>query len=147
MRQARRRSQDVNTHFHQTSSQPGNPTVASGVCGSQESKAILTFTTAQKTANRLASTQPTYDLLTGSTTAAPPPLNCVRRLAQVGRLDIDNEDLRAQINTLQYELDSLRQECDVTKLRYEKELRDAQAKADGDFKRAQVRARYMSYPD
>lgn len=53
--------------------------------------------------------------------------------------DIGNEDLRAQVKTLQYELESFKQERDLTNLRHEKELRDAQAKAEADFKRAQVR--------
>ena len=53
-------------------------------------------------------------------------------------LDVGNEDLRAQINTLLYEIESFKQEREYTNLRHEKELRDAQSKADADFKRAQV---------
>jgi hypothetical protein len=40
---------------------------------------------------------------------------------------------------LQYELDSFKQERELANLRHEKELRDAQTKAEADFKRAQVR--------
>ena len=47
--------------------------------------------------------------------------------------------MRAQINTLLYEIESFKQEREYTNLRHEKELRDAQSKADADFKRAQVR--------
>ena len=53
--------------------------------------------------------------------------------------DLGNEDLRAQIKTLQYEVDSYKQDQEVARLRHEKELRDVQAKAEADFKRAQVR--------
>ena len=52
--------------------------------------------------------------------------------------DPGNEDLRAQINTLQYELESLKQEREVTNLRHQKELREVQNKAEADFRRAQV---------
>ncbi|KAF2839492.1 mitotic spindle assembly checkpoint protein-like protein MAD1 [Patellaria atrata CBS 101060] len=84
--------------------------------------------------------QPTYDFLSGA--PSPPPQQQVPfretlRQSQISRPDPGNEDLRAQINTLQYELDSLKQERELTALRYQKELRDAQAKADADFKRAQ----------
>ena len=53
--------------------------------------------------------------------------------------DIGNEDLRAQIKTLQYELESFKQEREFANLRHEKELRDAQIKAEADFRKAQVR--------
>lgn len=59
-------------------------------------------------------------------------------------LDVGNEDLRAQINTLLYEIESFKQEREYTNLRHEKELRDAQSKADADFKRAQVRMRLFA---
>lgn len=52
--------------------------------------------------------------------------------------DVGNEDLRAQLKTLQYELEAFRQEREFTNLRHEKELRDVQVKAEADFKRAQV---------
>ena len=50
-----------------------------------------------------------------------------------------NEDLRAQVKTLRYELESFKQERELTNLRHEKELRDAQIKTEAEFKRAQVR--------
>ena len=53
-------------------------------------------------------------------------------------IDEDNEDLRKEIHKLRYEVDSLRQEREVTALRHEEELRLAQSKADVDYKRAQV---------
>ena len=40
---------------------------------------------------------------------------------------------------LQYELESFKQEREVTNLRHEKELRDVQLKAEEDFRKAQVR--------
>lgn len=52
--------------------------------------------------------------------------------------DLGNEDLRAQLKALQYEVESFKQEKELTKLRHEKELRDAQARADNDFHKAQV---------
>ena len=53
-------------------------------------------------------------------------------------LDIGNEDLRIQVKKLQYEVESLKQERDLNKLRHTKELRDVQTKAEADFKKAQV---------
>lgn len=55
-------------------------------------------------------------------------------------LDIGNEDLRAQLKTLQYELESFKQEREVAALRHDKELRDAQLKAEEVFRKAQVGA-------
>lgn len=52
--------------------------------------------------------------------------------------DLENEELRVQVNTLRYELENIKQERDLTALRHEKELRDLQAKADADFRKAQV---------
>lgn len=52
--------------------------------------------------------------------------------------DIANESLRAQLNTLQYELDSLKQEKELTALQQASEIRDAEQRADRDFKRAQA---------
>lgn len=53
-------------------------------------------------------------------------------------VDAGNEDLHAQLKKFQYEVDAFRQEKEMMKLRHEKELRDVQAKAEADFKRAQV---------
>jgi mitotic spindle assembly checkpoint protein MAD1 len=53
-------------------------------------------------------------------------------------LDFANEELRAEVKTLQYELLALKQDRELTNLRHEKELREAHRKAEADFKRAQV---------
>ncbi|KAH0272848.1 spindle assembly checkpoint component MAD1, partial [Aureobasidium melanogenum] len=58
--------------------------------------------------------------------------------ATVARSDIANESLRAQLNTLQYELDSLKQEKELTALQQASEIRDAEQRAERDFKRAQA---------
>ena len=57
------------------------------------------------------------------------------------RPDAGNEDLRAQLRTLQYELDSLKQERELTTLESQHELRDLQARAEEDFRRAQTAER------
>ena len=60
-------------------------------------------------------------------------------LVNAGGADGGNdENLRAKINTLDYELKNLQQERSLLVLQHEKELRDLQLKADADFKRAQV---------
>jgi mitotic spindle assembly checkpoint protein MAD1 len=107
----------------------------------------------------MANTQPTYDLLTGNSNSNPnshtiQPLQQTFRQSQTtkagqegsssckvvakGSIDAGKEDLRAQIKTLLYEIESFKQEREYTNLRHEKELRDTQTKADTDFKRAQV---------
>jgi mitotic spindle assembly checkpoint protein MAD1 len=57
------------------------------------------------------------------------------------RPDAGNEDLRAQLRTLQYELDSLKQERELATLETQQELRDVQARAEEDFRRAQTAER------
>ena len=59
--------------------------------------------------------------------------------SQAAKPDIGNEDLRAQVKTLQYELESFKQERELSKLRHDKELRDVQFKAEELFRKAQVR--------
>lgn len=54
-------------------------------------------------------------------------------------VDLDKENLRAQIKTLQYEVSSLKSDREFEKLRHEQDVQDVQAKADADFKKAQVR--------
>ena len=49
-----------------------------------------------------------------------------------------NQDLRTEIKSLQYELSTLRQERDVVALQHGKEIADIQARADTDFRQAQV---------
>lgn len=56
--------------------------------------------------------------------------------------DIGNEDLRAQVKTLQYELESFKQERELNNLRHDKELRDVQLKAEEIFRKAQVQNIY-----
>ena len=60
------------------------------------------------------------------------------RQSQVVKPDIGDEDLRAQVKTLQYELESFKQERELSKLRHDKELRDVQLKAEEVFRKAQV---------
>lgn len=112
----------------------------------------------------MANTQPTYDFLTGNAAPTPThrqtqPLGQSRRqsvVVKAGRcptytsavelghscfadeVDIGNEDLRAQVKTLQYELESFKQERELAALRHDKELRDVQVKAEEIFRKAQV---------
>ena len=67
------------------------------------------------------------------------PLGQSFRQSQAAKPDIGNEDLRAQVKTLQYELESFKQERELSKLRHDKELRDVQLKAEELFRKAQVR--------
>jgi mitotic spindle assembly checkpoint protein MAD1 len=61
------------------------------------------------------------------------------RQSHVIKPDTSNdENLRARINTLDYELKNLQQERGLLVLQHEKELRDIQIKAEADFKRAQA---------
>jgi mitotic spindle assembly checkpoint protein MAD1 len=48
------------------------------------------------------------------------------------------EDLRARIKTLEYEIDSLTQEREVAALQHSTEIREAQSRAESEFRRAQV---------
>ena len=112
-------------------------------------------------ASRLANTQPSYDFLTGaptedsaqkkrhsfrhSTTVKPGGFHdgqapCLDVDTNVGS-DLGDEELRAQLKALQYEVESFKQEKEMTNLRHEKELRDAQTRADTDFQKAQVSTR------
>ena len=50
----------------------------------------------------------------------------------------NDEDLRAQINSLKYELENTEQERSLLVLQHEKELREAQLRADADYKKYQV---------
>lgn len=53
-------------------------------------------------------------------------------------LDIGNEEFRAQIKTLQYELEMMKQERELNTVHHAKELRDLQTKAEVEYKRSQV---------
>ncbi|USP75191.1 hypothetical protein yc1106_02465 [Curvularia clavata] len=97
--------------------------------------------------------QPSFNFLTGeeepvpaSTVAKREPLRetfrTTLRASQnaphtVVPSDPINEDLRAQLNTLRYELETAKQEKEMMKLEHAQELRDAQNRADTDFRKAQ----------
>ena len=51
-----------------------------------------------------------------------------------------DENTRVRLATVSYELKQLQSEKDMLILQHDKELRDAQAKADADFKRYQSSA-------
>ncbi|KAH9861520.1 hypothetical protein J1614_011268 [Plenodomus biglobosus] len=96
----------------------------------------------------------TYNLLTGlDEPTAPPPAPAPREpLRETFRTtlrttvnaphtvvpsDPINEDLRAQLNTLRYELETAKQEKEMKKLEHAQELRDAMNRAETDFRKAQ----------
>lgn len=91
--------------------------------------------------HRQTSTQPSYDFITGGSTDEPPqqPLRQSRfRQSSVSRPDSTlDENLRARINSLEYELKNLQQERSLLVLQHDKELRDQQARAEVDFKKYQ----------
>ncbi|KAL9635762.1 MAG: hypothetical protein Q9164_003261, partial [Protoblastenia rupestris] len=95
-------------------------------------------------ASRLGATQPTYDFLTSGSGAPSPAVQPLQQsfrqslgVKPVLEPTIDNEELRAKIKTLQYELDSMKQERDYANMRHEKELRNVALKAEETFKKAQ----------
>jgi chromosome segregation ATPase len=51
--------------------------------------------------------------------------------------DPANEELRAQLNTVRYELETAKHDMEMRKLEQEKEVRDALNRADADFRKAQ----------
>ncbi|CAO2654257.1 Nn.00g109900.m01.CDS01 [Neocucurbitaria sp. VM-36] len=94
--------------------------------------------------------QPSFNLFTGDDEPPPPakrePLRetfrTTLRTSQnaphtVVPSDPVNEDLRAQLNTVRYELETAKQEKEMMKLEHAQELRDAQNRADSDFRKAQ----------
>lgn len=94
--------------------------------------------------------QPTFNFLTGEEDAPAPttrePLRetfrTTLRASQnaphtVVPSDPINEDLRTQLNKLRYDLDTVKQEKEMMKLEHAQELRDAQNRADTDFRKAQ----------
>ncbi|OAP63144.1 hypothetical protein AYL99_02371 [Fonsecaea erecta] len=91
--------------------------------------------------NRLASTQPSYDFIAGGAAENPTQSFRQSRLRQpsVSRGDpTQDENLRAKINSLEYELKNLQQERGLLALQHEKELREQQLRADADFKKYQT---------
>ncbi|KIV79773.1 hypothetical protein PV11_07318 [Exophiala sideris] len=90
--------------------------------------------------SRRATTQPTYDFISGGTTdnSAQPLRQSRLRQPSVSRQDhAQDENLRARINALEYELKNLQQERGLLALQHDKELRDQQARAETDFKKYQ----------
>ncbi|CAL3965354.1 unnamed protein product [Diplocarpon coronariae] len=107
---------------------------------------------------RSKTTQPAYDFLTGAESTSRPPSRgaafrqSLRTLSgETGRHELslehdpdaerrrrENDDLKAEVNTLKYTIDSHRQEDELTKLRHENELRDARRKGEDDFKKMQA---------
>ncbi|KAF1848460.1 mitotic spindle assembly checkpoint protein-like protein MAD1 [Cucurbitaria berberidis CBS 394.84] len=95
--------------------------------------------------------QPSFNLFTGDEETPPPPakreplretFRTTLRTSQnaphtVVPSDPINEDLRAQLNTLRYELETAKQEKEMMKLEHAQEIRDAQNRADSDFRKAQ----------
>ena len=94
--------------------------------------------------NRLASsTQPSYDFISGTNQDAPPPLkrSALRQSQSFRQPTHDSahdENLRAKINALDYELKNLQQERSLLTLQHEKELRDLLAKVEAEFKKSQT---------
>ena len=100
-------------------------------------------------------TKPSFNFLTGEEEPeSPPPAAAAKRepLRETFRTtfrasqnaphtvvpsDPINEDLRAQLNTVRYELETAKQEKEMMKLEHAQELRDAQNRADADFRKAQ----------
>ncbi|KAL8646679.1 MAG: hypothetical protein Q9210_005998, partial [Variospora velana] len=92
-------------------------------------------------ASRNANTQPTYDFLSGGGGASPlkaQPLHQSFRQSTMGKPDLANENLRAQLKSLQYEVNSLKSEREFERLRHEQALQDVQERAEADFKKAQA---------
>ncbi|KAL8656628.1 MAG: hypothetical protein Q9226_002610 [Calogaya cf. arnoldii] len=129
MRQARRRSRELGG-----SASPPN------VNSNNSAASGIPMSTSRFSASRNANTQPTYDFLSGGG-ASPPrtqPLQQSFRQSQAPRPDLQAENLRAQIKTLQYEVTSLKSEREFERLRHEQDVQDVRAQADADFKKAQA---------
>ncbi|KAL8734964.1 MAG: hypothetical protein Q9181_002996 [Wetmoreana brouardii] len=130
MRQARRRSRELGGSMSPPNRSSRN-----------NASSTIPMSTSRFAVSRNANTQPTYDFLGGAGGASPPraqPLQQSFRQSQAVKPDLENENLRAQIKSLQYEVNSLKSERDFEKLRHEQNLQDAQARADADFKKAQA---------
>ncbi|EEP82363.1 conserved hypothetical protein [Uncinocarpus reesii 1704] len=93
--------------------------------------------------SRLSQTRSTYDLLSGAPSSPrTPSRNSFRRSIRghesSTKADVGNEELRVEISTLKYELENIKQDRDLAALQHEKELRELQARADADFRKAQA---------
>jgi mitotic spindle assembly checkpoint protein MAD1 len=88
--------------------------------------------------NRL---QPTYNILTGSPAATPParapsaPPSSSNRTAVV-KIDQSNEIIRGDLNSVRYELQTLREDRALEKVRHEQEIRELQAAVEEHARRA-----------
>jgi mitotic spindle assembly checkpoint protein MAD1 len=85
--------------------------------------------------------QPTWDFITGGEPthqARLPVRDVTKQPAPASRLDINTEEIRAQLRAAQYELDSLKQERELHELQQQRDLRDLQSRAENDFRRAQA---------
>jgi mitotic spindle assembly checkpoint protein MAD1 len=85
--------------------------------------------------------QPTWDFITGGEPSPQARLqvrDVPKQPATVSRLDINTEEIRAQLRAAQYELDSLKQERELHELQQQRDLRDLQSRAENDFRRAQA---------
>jgi len=96
--------------------------------------------------------RPTFDFLTGASPPPPtkqPPRESTFRQSTAAvpgvRADINNEQLRAHINTLQYELDTVKQEREFERIQHQSELREADKRAEAEYTRAQVSLSFMRY--
>ncbi|KAK2630559.1 hypothetical protein QTJ16_001379 [Diplocarpon rosae] len=107
---------------------------------------------------RSKTTQPAYDFLTGAESTSRPPSRgaafrqSLRNLSGEAGIndppleqdpDVEKrcreiEELKAELKTLKYTIDSHRQEDELTKLRHESELRDARRKGEDDFNKMQA---------
>lgn len=94
--------------------------------------------------------QPSFNLFTGVEESPPPaePLRQTFRNTMRASTATNaphtvvpdnpvNEDLRAQLNALRYELETAKQEKAMLKLELDQEIRDTQSRAEADFRRAQ----------
>ena len=93
--------------------------------------------------------QPSFNLFTGVEESPPPePLRQTFRTTMRASTMTNaphtvvpdnpiNEDLRAQLNTLRYELETVKQEKAMLKLELDQEIRDTQSRAEADFRKAQ----------
>lgn len=68
----------------------------------------------------------------------PPLCRDILVLWLKGRVDLSNESLRSELNTLRYELSTLQEEREMEKIRHEKEIRALEAKVEEHGKRADV---------
>jgi mitotic spindle assembly checkpoint protein MAD1 len=97
----------------------------------------------QLSAARAATTQPSFDFLTGGEITNIHPLR-ERVVSSENGKGVNSEhdrvvsDLKAEIKTLKYTLSTRDQEQELAKLRQESELRDVRRKGDEDFKKMQA---------